>query len=108
MLRLPPIARFEYEMTSGRTLSHTGENISLMVQSVTSVTHSYTVQVHILLADKLGTYLYICFQESKDEFGPKITEILAGKPPFNIVVDASTSGKLIKNHVKRAAQCIQS
>jgi hypothetical protein len=65
--------RFEYEMTSARTLSQKGEKETFsFIQASNSLTHSYTVQILISMDGKLGKKLYICFQEAKDTFGPKI------------------------------------
>ena len=50
--------RFEYELTSDRIISQRGENPTiLVVQSMASVTHLYTIQNHISAAESLGTLL---------------------------------------------------
>ena len=70
-----------------------------MVQSVTFL---HSPSSYLIIRYTWDTHLHICFQEPKGEFGPKIKEILSRETPFNVVVDASTSGKLTKDHVKRS------
>lgn len=87
-------------MTSGRTLSHVGEkDTHCVVQSVSDTTHSYTIQIHMSLAGKLGKKLYICFKEKEGKFGPLVSQIIEANTPSNVVVAASSSGKLEKVHV---------
>lgn len=73
-------SRSGYEMLSSRTSSQTSEKHSYaVVQSLSSMTLSYTIQVHISSTGTLSTRIYLCFQEPKGEFGPKV-ELLKGKP----------------------------
>lgn len=95
-------SNFEYEMCTARTLSQKGEKDTwARCQSTNSLTHSYTIQVHISLSGKLGKSIYICFQERSGSFGPQVRASLDRNTPPNVFVDASTSGKLTKTHFKR-------
>ena len=63
---------FEFEPLRNRTLSPKGEKIvEVRVVAKTAVSHSYTIQVHLSKAGKLGKNIFICFQEPKtgDHFG---------------------------------------
>jgi len=89
---------FNYELSSGRTLSDKGEKETFaMVQSVNSLTHSYTVQVLISNDGYLAPKLFICFQESSGKFGPRVQERVRESQPANIIVTCTTSGKLTKS-----------
>lgn len=95
-------SRFEYEIVSARTLSHAGEKDTwASCQSSNSLTHSYTIQIHISLAGKLGNKLYICFQEKGGSFGSKVETMIRQFTPNNMYVDSSASGKMTKYHVKK-------
>ena len=70
-------SRFEYEITSNRTLSMTGEKTTeATVASVASSTHSYTIQVLISMSGRLAMKFYICFQEGGGKFGKCVSETL--------------------------------
>jgi len=89
---------FNYELSSGRTLSDKGEKETFaMVQSVNSLTHSYTVQVLISNDGYLAPKLFICFQEAGGKFGPRVQERVRESQPTNVVVTCTTSGKLTKS-----------
>ena len=88
---------FAYELISARTLTNVGEKDELgLAQNMNSLSHSYTIQVHISAAAKLGSKLFVCFQEPKGFFGPKVSEKLK-KPPKNIFVTCTKSGKMTKD-----------
>ena len=86
-------SRFEYEITSTRTQSMTGQKTT-EVASVASITHSYTIQVLISISGRLAKKLYICFQEAGCKFGKRVSEKLQCYQPPNIEYDCSTSGKM--------------
>lgn len=84
---------FQLEMHSGRTLAVEGEEqVQCLVQSVSSTTHSYTVQPTISAAGKLLSPLFLVLQERTGDFGPTVSKKIF-KPP-NVYVAASKSGKL--------------
>ena len=86
---------FNYIMTSGRTLSEEGEKITLSsVSSVSSTSHSYTIQPTISADGKLLSPIYLCLQETEGQFGPRVEENLLHRP--NVYVTCSNSGKLTK------------
>ncbi|KAJ4434905.1 hypothetical protein ANN_23476 [Periplaneta americana] len=47
------------------------------------------IGVHISSDVTLGAGIYLCFQEPKAEFGPKVKQTIEMETPFNLVVDAS-------------------
>ena len=81
-------SRFEYEITSNRTLSMTGRKTTeATVASVVSATHSYTIQVLISMSGCLAKKLHICFREAGGKFGKRISETLPRNQPPNIEYD---------------------
>ena len=95
---------FNYEMTCDRTYEIMGtKHVLSLVVDKNSTTHSYTLQVHLSKAGKLGSKFYLCFQEDKGIFGPRVHESVVGecsRVGNIVVVEASTSGKLQKKHVE--------
>jgi len=84
---------FQLEMHSGRTLAVEGEKqVQCVVQSVSSTTHSYTIQPLISAKGKLLSPLFIVLKEKGSEFGPIIEAHLFKAE--NVYVEASKSGKL--------------
>ena len=73
-----------------------------VIQSMNSVTHSYTLQVYISLAGKMGKLAYLCFQEPTGNFGIRVTVLVKQQLELckNIFADSSISEKLTKNHIK--------
>ena len=70
-------SRFEYEITSNRTLSMTGEKTTeATVARVASTTYSYTIQVLISISGHVTKKFCICFQEAGGKFGKHVYEIL--------------------------------
>jgi hypothetical protein len=90
---------FCYEYYSQRTLDYCGiKSTVLVVNSVESTTHSYTIQPLITASGKLLPKMLLCLQESTgNEFGPYVKETLLQAP--NIHITCSHSGKLTKGHV---------
>lgn len=84
---------FQLEMHSGRTLAIEGEKqVQCLVQSVSSTTHSYTVQPTVSATGKLLTPLFLVLKEQTGDFGPVVTQKLFR--PTNVRVASSKSGKL--------------
>lgn len=92
---------FEYEPIRNRTITYKGEKIvEARVTNKSGTTHSYTLQLHMSKAGKLGKRAMICFQEpkTKDHFGPLIQRNLDEllEVCSNIAVTCSSSGKFSK------------
>ncbi|XP_076288088.1 uncharacterized protein LOC143212802 [Lasioglossum baleicum] len=86
---------FQLELHSGRTLSHKGEKeTGALVQSISSTTHSYTIQPTISADGQLLSTLYIVLKEVKGQLGPRVRRSVFTAP--NVHIEASTSGKLTK------------
>lgn len=84
---------FQLEIHSGRSLSDQGvKKVERVVQSVSSTTHSYTIQPTISCDGKLLSPLFIVLQEPSGTFGPRVQENLFRAP--NVIVTASKSGKM--------------
>lgn len=84
---------FQLEMHSGRTLAVEGESkVECLVQSVSSTTHSYTIQPLISAEGKLFSPLFLVLKEKSGQFGPIVEKTLFR--PENVYVSSSTSGKL--------------
>lgn len=90
---------FNYELYSKRTLSHIGEKTtSLIVSSMSSITHSYTVQPAITMNGKLLSKFYLCLKETNGNFGPRVQSELPTNFP-NVIIRCSSSGKMTKDLV---------
>lgn len=86
---------FNLEFHSGRTLQCQGsKNVESVVQSLSSLTHSYTVQPTISADGKLLSPLFLVLKETTGEFGPRVLKNLF--QPSNVYLEASKSGKLTK------------
>lgn len=84
---------FQLEIHSGRTLAEEGtKQVTCVVQSITSTTHSYTIQPTISADGKLLSPLFIVMKEPSGKFGPIVEQNLFR--PSNIFISASKSGKL--------------
>ena len=80
-------------MHSGRTLANQGsKEIECVVQSISSTTHSYTIQPTISADGKLLSPLYLVLKEIGGDFGSRVEKTLF--KPTNVFVSASKSGKL--------------
>ncbi|XP_046740448.1 uncharacterized protein LOC124407901 [Diprion similis] len=87
-------------MHSGRTLANQGsKEIECVVQSISSTTHSYTIQPTISADGKLLSPLYLVLKEIGGDFGPRVEKTLF--KPTNVFVSASKSGKLTSDHFKQ-------
>lgn len=83
----------QLEMHSGRTLAIEGEKqVECLVQSVSSTTHSYTIQPLISAEGKLLSPLFLVLKEESGKFGPIVEKNLFR--PANVYIEASKSGKL--------------
>ena len=94
-------SRFEYEISTVRTLSNKGERNTLgNVQSIQATTHSYTVQILLSKSGELGD-VYICFQERNGTFGPHVRQSISqAQMRFaNTYIDCSRSGKMEKRNI---------
>ena len=67
-----------------------------------AVTHSFTLQLTVSRSGRLGSYIFICFQETGGKFGPKVVKDVERLTDVykNVVVVPSQSGKMGKQHVK--------
>jgi len=84
---------FNLEIHSGRTLAKSGvKTVEAIIQSVPSMTHSYTIMPIISASGRLLSPLYIVLKESTGTFGPRVQETLFR--PVNIYIQASKSRKL--------------
>ena len=62
---------FQLEMHSGRTLAIEGRRqVECVIQSISSTTHSYTIQPTISADGKLLSLLYLVLKELSGKFGP--------------------------------------
>lgn len=96
---------FNYEMVGNRTLSDKGEKTTRgLVQSLNSMTHSYTVQIMVSNAGFLAKKAYICFQERGGKFGPIVMNRIRDKIPPNVQIDCTDSGKMTKKTLENWIQ----
>ncbi|XP_025160400.1 uncharacterized protein LOC112589848 [Harpegnathos saltator] len=90
---------FQLEIHSGRSLSNEGEKkTERVVQSISSTTHSYTIQPIISCDGKLLSPLFIVLKEIHGRFGPRVEENLF--KPINVIAKTSKSGKMTSDHFK--------
>jgi hypothetical protein len=83
----PDQSGFNYEI-HGRTLDFVGvKSVEGVVQSISSTTHSYTIQPTISVDGDLLSPLFVVLQEPNGKFGPRVKENLFQAP--NIYVTAS-------------------
>ena len=107
---------FRYEVHSGRTLDDKGKKrVEAVAKSLSSLTYSYAIQPTISADGRLLSPLYIVLQEKDGKFPAKFDQKKigvsksAGIPadldtakkdvPKNIFLQASSSGKLTKQHL---------
>lgn len=84
---------FRLEFHSGRTLTKQGEKtVECVAQSISSTTHSYTIQPLIRADGVLLSPLFLVLKEPSGSFGPIVQKTLF--KPDNIFLTASKSGKL--------------
>ncbi|EZA50281.1 hypothetical protein X777_11292 [Ooceraea biroi] len=91
---------FNLEIHSGRTLTNMGaKRVEATIQSLSSMTHSYTIMPIISADGNLLSPLYIVLKESTGTFvGPEVEKNLFR--PSNMYIAASKSGKLTTQHFK--------
>lgn len=98
---------FQYELTTGRTLSWSGERDTLAsVDQANKATHSYTIQPIISRDGRAVGKLLICLQEtSGNSFGPRVQQEVDRlvNEYGNVVVMASSSGKMNNPLMRRWA-----
>lgn len=117
-------SRFEYEMKRDRSYAVKGSPIVLaMAAKMDSLSHSYTVQMHVSKAGRLGTKMLIVLQEkpvsakqtdsngkrmqkstaTPDGFGPRVQEEVNKMVELcpNIVAKGTTSGKCTNKIVEQ-------
>ena len=94
---------FQLEIHSGRSLAREAQKkVEYVVQSVSSATHSYTLQLTVTANGRLLSPLFIVLKEEDGQFGSTVEKTLFR--PTNVYVKASKSGKttsgitLIFNH----------
>ncbi|XP_046145813.1 uncharacterized protein LOC123989181 isoform X1 [Osmia bicornis bicornis] len=90
------ICTIQLEIHSGRTLAvKSQKKVERVVQSVYSITHSYTIQPTITADGRLLSPLFVVLQEANGQFGPIVQKTLF--KPTNVYVTASKSGKPISD-----------
>ena len=87
-------------MHTRRTLAFTGTpTVESLAQSINSMTHSYTIATPLISANVfLLSPLFIVLQEKNGTFGPIVQNKLFKSE--NVIVKASTSGKLTSSLVR--------
>lgn len=91
---------FEREMRSKRALSFVGGNHTQTVaQSVSALSHSYTIMPTISMDGSLLPKLFIVLQEPKGFFGPVVSKRMFQAE--NIIVTTTKSGKMGKKELKQ-------
>jgi len=84
---------FELELHSGRSLANQGvKQVQYVAQSVSSTTHSYTIQPLISADGRLLSPLFLVLKEPSGHFGTRVQQTLV--QPANVLLTASKSGKL--------------
>ena len=90
---------FNLEIHSGRTLSIKGlKDIDASIQSMNSMTRSYTIQITVSATGILQSPMLIVLKELHGFFGKRVQKNLFR--PKNVFIMASKSGKLTKDHVR--------
>jgi len=91
----------EYRVDVRRILSTKGEkSTEVFLGDFNKITHSYTAQYAITASGKLLPKVFLCMQEPKGVFGPRVSAAIdkLSECYDNIHVTASKSGKLTKDH----------
>lgn len=91
---------FNYEYIDTRTLSWTGEKITLGAgfSPTNKATHSYTVQYIISASGEIIGPAFVCLQEQTGRLGDQVQARLFSAP--NLCITCTKSGKLNKSQVK--------
>lgn len=88
---------FALELHSSRTLMDKGaKTIAARVQSLSSTTHSYTIQPFVSASGRLMSPLLVVLKEQSGQLGPRVAATVF-RPP-NVYIMASKSGKLTAQH----------
>ncbi|KAF4524903.1 hypothetical protein B566_EDAN018069 [Ephemera danica] len=88
------------EIRTGRTHDHVGaKRVEAIAQSISAITHSYTLQLTVTAAGKLLPLALLVLQEKNGKLSDRV-KLTLPKGCDNIVVAASTSGKCTKQHVR--------
>ncbi|KMQ88678.1 pogo transposable element with krab domain [Lasius niger] len=91
----------EYRADVRRILSNKGEKTTeVFLGDFNKLTHSYTAQYAITASGKVLPKIFLCMQEPKGTFGPRVSATIKNTSEIygNIHVTASKSGKLTKAH----------
>ena len=91
----------EYRSDVRRSLSEKGEKLTeVFIGDFNKVTHSYTAQYAVTATGKLLPRVFLCMQEPKGEFGPRVKQqvTLLEEKFGNVYATALKSGKLTKEH----------
>ncbi|CAL8148721.1 unnamed protein product [Orchesella dallaii] len=90
-------AGFTYEITSSRTLTFKGEEITMGIsKSPTGLaTHSYSVQYMINMSGEIVGDVFMCLQEKGGRIGPIVQQNLPSVP--NVTLICRKSGKLTRS-----------
>ncbi|CAK9816662.1 hypothetical protein ANTQUA_LOCUS9052 [Anthophora quadrimaculata] len=87
-------------MHSARMLSWKGEkHTQAGMQSSSAMTHSYTIQPTISADGQLLSPLFVVLKETSGQLGPRVQSRMFTAP--NVVIGASTSGKLNKEFLRQ-------
>lgn len=90
---------FNLEIHSGRSLDIKGtKQVYAVAQSLSSLSHSYTIQPTISASGELLSPMYVVLKETSGTFGPRVVESM--KNPSNLRISASKSGKLTKSSLE--------
>lgn len=91
----------EYRVDVHRTLANKGDKtVEVFLGDFNKITHSYTAQYSITASGKLLPKVFLCMQEPKGIFGPRVSATIEEltKNYGNVFIMASKSGKLTKDH----------
>jgi len=88
---------FQLELHADRTLAEKNvKKVEFVAQSISAITHSYTIQSIISADGRLLSPLLIVLKEPSEILGPRVQETMFTTK--NIFIMASKSGKLTSNH----------
>lgn len=91
---------FQLEIHSGRTLTDEGtKKVECIAQSISSTTHSYTIQPIISCDGRVLSPLLLVLKEVSGQFGPIVEKTLFSPP--NVFLLASKSGKMTSGNNTR-------
>lgn len=72
------------------------------VNSLNAITHSFTLQLTIAANGDVAPYIFVCFQETKGQFGINVIKEIERLTQIykNVVAVPSASGKVGKTHIQ--------